>query len=98
MFAFLRRARAGDVAVVVCNFTPVVRYGYRVGVPAAGRYRELFNSDALEYGGSGTGNLGAVGAGGMGAHGHAHSLALTLPPLGALVLAPARDDNGPGGP
>ncbi len=98
VFAFLRRARAGDVAVVVCNFTPVVRYGYRVGVPAAGRYRELFNSDALEYGGSGEGNLGAVGAEARGAHGHAHSLALTLPPLGALVLAAARDDDGPGGP
>ena len=65
---------------------------------SAGRYLELFNSDALEYGGSGAGNLGAVAAEARSAHAHAHSLALTLPPLGALVLAPARDDDGPGGP
>jgi len=75
--------------LVVCNFTPVPRYGYRVGVPAAGRWREVLNSDAACYGGSGVGNLGGVDTAPIEAHGHAQSLALTLPPLGVLFLEPA---------
>ena len=58
---YLRRGRApGDVVVVACNFTPVPRHGFRVGVPAAGWWHELLNSDAEPYGGSGQGNLGGV--------------------------------------
>jgi len=88
--AFLRRAPDdGAVVLVVCNFTPVPRYGYRVGVPAAGRWREVLNSDAACYGGSGVGNLGGVDTAPIEAHGHAQSLALTLPPLGVLFLEPA---------
>jgi 1,4-alpha-glucan branching enzyme len=72
--------------VVVCNFTPVPREGFRLGVPRGGFWRELLNSDAEEYGGSGIGNLGGVQAENEPAHGRPHSLKLTLPPLSALFL------------
>jgi 1,4-alpha-glucan branching enzyme len=75
-----------DCVLVVCNFTPVPRAGYRVGVPHGGWWRELLNSDASLYGGSGQGNLGGVEAGPAGAHGRDHSLSLQLPPLSVLVL------------
>jgi 1,4-alpha-glucan branching enzyme len=77
---------AQDTVLVVCNFTPVPRTGYRVGVPSGGFWRELLNSDAKEYGGSGMGNLGGVSAEAAPAHGRSHSLLLTLPPLSALFL------------
>jgi len=72
--------------LVVLNFTPVVRHGYRVGVPRPGRYEELLNSDAAIYGGSNVGNLGSLPAQATPWMGRSHSLSLTLPPLGALVL------------
>ena len=72
--------------VVVCNFTPVPRLEYRVGVPSGGYWRELLNSDAAEYGGSGMGNLGGVQAAAESIHGRPYSLNLTLPPLAALFL------------
>jgi len=79
-----------ELVVVACNFTPVPRLGYRIGVPRPGRYREVFNSDARDYGGSGMGNCGGVAADAVPWHGMACSLALTLPPLAALILiAPA---------
>jgi 1,4-alpha-glucan branching enzyme len=71
--------------VAVCNFTPVVRANFRVGVPRAGRWRELLNSDA-SYGGSGVGNLGGVSADATPWHGRAHSLRITLPPLAIVVF------------
>ena len=87
--ALLRRGRsAGDVVAAAFNFTPVPRYGYQIGVPAAGFWRELANSDAVEYGGSGVGNLGGCEAVEVPAHGHPHSIELTLPPLGAVFLKP----------
>jgi 1,4-alpha-glucan branching enzyme len=87
--AFLRRGkRSEDVVLVICNFTPVVRENYRVGVPIAGFWRECLNSDAPEYGGSGQGNLGGVEASPLSAHGREHSLNLRLPPLGVLMLKP----------
>lgn len=76
----------GDVMLVVCNFTPVVRANYRVGVPCGGLWREVLNSDAAVYGGSGQGNLGGAEAAPVPAHGRYHSLSLTLPPLGVLYL------------
>ena len=79
---------ARDFAVIACNFTPVPRHGYRIGVPLPGRYREVFNSDAADYGGSGMGNAGSVETTAVPWHGQAQSLALTLPPLAALVLVP----------
>jgi 1,4-alpha-glucan branching enzyme len=88
-FAYLRRgADPDDVAVVVCNFTPVVRQGYRVGVPAPGRYVERLNTDSRHYGGADVGNLGAIEARAVPAHGFAYSVSLTLPPLAVLVLQP----------
>ena len=92
MIAFLRRARDDSAPMlVVCNFTPVPRYGYRLGVPRAGQWREVLNSDSTVYGGSGIGNLGAVATDAGRAHGHAQSLALTLPPLATLYLAGTHD-------
>jgi 1,4-alpha-glucan branching enzyme len=75
--------------MVICNFTPVPRHGYRIGVPRGGYWREALNSDAAEYGGSGTGNFGGVEAEAVACDGQQHSLTLTLPPLGALFLQPA---------
>jgi 1,4-alpha-glucan branching enzyme len=76
-----------DFVVVVLNFTPVPRYNYRIGVPEAGFYAELLNSDAAIYGGGDVGNLGGRPAdAGYWWHRHPHSLSLTIPPLGMLVL------------
>jgi 1,4-alpha-glucan branching enzyme len=87
VFSFFRRARdVRDVIVVVLNFTPVPRAGYRIGVPFEGIYLEVLNSDAEIYGGSNMGNAGAVRTEPLAAHGHPQSLRLTLPPLGCLYL------------
>ncbi|HTC55459.1 MAG TPA: 1,4-alpha-glucan branching protein GlgB [Candidatus Sulfotelmatobacter sp.] len=75
-----------DTVLVVCNFTPVPRMGYRVGVPHGGYWREMLNSDAREYAGSGMGNLGGVHAEEIPTHGRPFSLKLTLPPLAALFF------------
>ena len=88
VLSFLRRPRAGPPVLVVCNFTPVPRANYVVGVPEGGYWRELLNSDAEHYGGSGSGNLGGVEAAPVPAHGRFHSLSLTLPPLSAVYLKP----------
>ncbi|HYS08325.1 MAG TPA: 1,4-alpha-glucan branching protein GlgB [Myxococcales bacterium] len=88
--SYLRKGKTGDPVLVVLNYTPVVRRGYRVGVPRGGEWRELLNSDAPLYGGSGVGNFGTVRADDTASHGRKHSLSLTLPPLGALFLKPAR--------
>jgi 1,4-alpha-glucan branching enzyme len=70
----------------VCNLTPVPRHGYRIGVPEAGHYRELINTDALSYGGSNVGNFGGVHSTATPLHSLPHSLTLTLPPLAVLLL------------
>jgi len=89
VLSFLRRGReAQDLVLVVCNFTPVPRAHYRVGVPSAGYWQELLNSDATEYGGSGMGNGGGAHTQDVAAHGYAQSLSLLLPPLSALYLKP----------
>lgn len=90
VLSFLRRD-GYRALIVVLNFTPVVRHGYRVGVPTAGGYRELLNSDADVYGGSGVGNAGHVNSVPRPWMGRAHSLVLTLPPLAGLILAPDSD-------
>ena len=94
VFAFLRRGEAGDAPILVLlNMTPVPREGYRVGVPAAGRWRELLNTDAAAYGGSGmsggTSGGEVLASEAHPAHGMEHSLTLRLPPLSALILKPA---------
>ena len=86
--SYLRIGRSGAPVLVVLNYTPVVRAGYRVGVPRGGEWRELLNSDAQIYGGSGLGNFGSVQARAQASHGREHSLELVLPPLGALFLKP----------
>ena len=85
--SFLRRSGASqELIVVVCNFTPQPRVNYRLGVPRAGWWRELLNSDAHEYGGSGHGNAGGVVSAPIAWHGRPASVNLTLPPLAALFL------------
>ncbi|MCI0439580.1 MAG: 1,4-alpha-glucan branching protein GlgB [Chloroflexi bacterium] len=85
--SLLRRgASTDDVFMVVCNFTPVPRHNYRVGVPRGGFWREMLNSDATIYGGSGQGNVGGVEAAPVPFHGYLHSLNITLPPLGVLFF------------
>jgi 1,4-alpha-glucan branching enzyme len=91
VLSYVRRARGDDEdpvdeLVVVCNFTPVIRRNYRVGVPHIGFWRELLNSDSSMYGGSDAGNLGGVHTVPVPFHGRPHSINLTLPPLGILVL------------
>ena len=89
VFAFLRRGDSPEeVVVVLSNFTPVPREGYRVGVPKAGFYSELINSDAEIYGGSNTGNAGGIYSEATPSHGFEQSISLTLPPLSLLMLKP----------
>jgi len=78
-----------DIVAVACNFTPVIRFNYRIGVPRPGFWTELLNSDAQEYGGSGQGNLGGVKAAPTPLHGRAYSLTITLPPLATLFFKPS---------
>jgi 1,4-alpha-glucan branching enzyme len=85
--AFLRKGRApGDVLLCVLNLTPMPRDNYRVGVPRAGHWQEILNSDALIYGGSGRGNFGGADSIPVPAQGRYHSLNLSLPPLAMLCL------------
>ena len=85
--SFLRRGRnSADTALFVCNFTPVPRQNYRVGVPLGGCWRELLNSDAPLYGGSGQGNMGGITASPLPVHGRPFSLNMTLPPLATVVF------------
>ena len=87
IISYVRRGRdPQELAVVVCNFTPVPREDYRIGVPRHGRYRERINTDATYYGGSGIGNAGEVHSLPDSAHGHHQSLSIRLPPLGALIF------------
>ncbi len=85
--SFLRKGKnPNDTILVVCNFTPVPRYNYIVGVPKGGFWRELLNSDGKEYGGSGTGNGGGIEARQIPCKGKEYSLGLTLPPLGVIFF------------
>ena len=92
VLSFLRRARnADDFVVAVCNFTPVVREDYRVGVPRPGFYREILNTDSKYYEGSDMGNAGGVQAEPIPWHDRPYSIKLRLPPLAALYFKPHRD-------
>ncbi|MFQ5816644.1 MAG: 1,4-alpha-glucan branching protein GlgB [Terriglobia bacterium] len=87
VLSFLRKGRStDDILLVVCNFTPVPRHNYRVGVPRGGFWKQTLNSDAKDYGGSGQGNVGEVEAGPISAHSRSYSLNLTLPPLATLFF------------
>jgi 1,4-alpha-glucan branching enzyme len=87
IIAFLRKPKGdGPPLLVVCNFTPVPRANFLIGVPLRGIWREIINTDARDYGGSGWGNLGGVESVPVGAHGRVESVNLSLPPLSTLVL------------
>jgi len=87
ILSFMRKGRTTKGPVlVVCNFTPIPRYNYRIGVPLPGSWKEVLNSDAREYGGSGQGNLGRAQAFPVSSHGLDHSLSLTIPPLGVIFF------------
>jgi 1,4-alpha-glucan branching enzyme len=93
VFAFLRKpADTSSPVLVVVNMTPVPRTNYLVGVPSAGCWREILNSDASEFGGAGWGNQGVVESNPVGAQGRPNSLCLTLPPLSTVILE--LDPNG----
>ena len=95
VFTWLRLGEADELPVaVLTNFTPLVREGYRIGLPRAGRWRELLNTDAATYGGSNVGNLGAVQAEDEPAFGLPASASVTLPPLASLYLVPEGMDDG----
>ncbi len=86
IISWLRRDRQGGFVVVVANFTPIPRHGYRLGVPAGGMYRELCNTDSAFYGGSNAGNGPGLQATQPGWMGFDHSLTLTIPPMAVLIL------------
>jgi 1,4-alpha-glucan branching enzyme len=85
--AYLRRGKSpAELLVIGCNFTPVPRHNYRIGVQHEGYWQEILNSDAPLYGGSGQGNLGGVATSPVSWHGHPQSINVTLPPLGIVVF------------
>ena len=86
VLCWLRRATNGDFVVCVSNFTPLVRSGYRIGVPQQGSYSELLNTDSIKYGGSGVGVHDEIQTEAVEAHGRAHSLQIDLPPLATIML------------
>ncbi len=90
VISFIRRSSAGEFVLAVLNFTPVPRDGYRIGVPAAGSFEALVNSDSGSYGGTNRGNLGTLTTEPIASHGHVDSLRLNLPPLGFLLLKPGK--------
>jgi 1,4-alpha-glucan branching enzyme len=93
VIAFLRKPTVGSTVLVVCNLTPTPRHGYRLGVPSGGHWRELMNTDAVEYGGSGLGNMGGANAVGQSWHGKPCSLQILLPPLATLVFKHESDEQ-----
>jgi 1,4-alpha-glucan branching enzyme len=93
VISFIRRGKSSrELLLFVCNFTPVPRQNYRVGVPLECHWNEILNSDAPLYGGSGQGNLGGLSAAPLPVHGRPYSLNMTLPPLGVVVFKPEPPD------
>lgn len=87
VLTFIRKARStGDIILVACNMTPLLRHNYRVGAPRGGFWKEILNGDAWDYGGGGRGNMGGVEAAPIATHGRPWSLSLNLPPLSALFF------------
>lgn len=87
VISYIRRAEDGSFVLVVLNFTPVARMGYRIGVPARENYHEIFNSDSSYYGGSNLGNMGHIHATGKPWMGLPDSIVITLPPLAGIILS-----------
>jgi 1,4-alpha-glucan branching enzyme len=98
VLSWLRGTGAADeVVLAICNFTPIVRRNYRVGVPVAGRWQEILNSDAQNYGGSGQGNFGEAHTAPFRSHGRPHTLLITLPPLGLVCFKWSKEGVAGGG-
>ncbi len=94
VIAFVRRDASGRrLVLAVANLTPVPHANYQIGAPRGGYWRELLNSDATLYGGSGQGNLGGVHAAPTATHGRYHTLSLTLPPLSVMLLGSVDEDG-----
>ena len=92
VLVYIRKAAdPEDFLFIACNFTPVVRTNYRLGVPEGGWYDEIFNTDSEFYGGSNVGNYPGVMAEKSESHSRPYSIELTLPPLGVTILKPRRD-------
>jgi len=95
VYSYIRFADdASDFLVVVCNFTPIKREGYRLGVPEGGFYTELLNSDSTFYGGGNLGNGGGLQAEMNPSHGFPASLSVTLPPMSIVIFKPSRPLSG----
>ncbi len=89
VLTYLRRGTSPDATLLIaCNFTPVPRNNYRIGVPRSGDWKEILNSDAPLYGGSGQGNMGGVRSAPVSCHGHPQSINATLPPLALVAFKP----------
>jgi 1,4-alpha-glucan branching enzyme len=86
VISFQRRAENGSTLLFICNFTPVPRENYRIGVPFPGHYHEILNSDSELYGGSNKGNMGGITAEKIASHGHNYAISVTIPPLAAVVF------------
>jgi 1,4-alpha-glucan branching enzyme len=86
IISFIRRARDGSFAIIVLNFTPVLRHNYRIGVPQSGQYTEVFNSDAVIYGGSNQGNGAGLHTQSVPWMNQSQSLLMTLPPLAGMII------------
>jgi len=87
VYAWIRLGNGADPPIaVICNFTSLPRYGYRIGLPYPGVWQEVLNTDAVQYGGSGIGNLGSVNASGTPSHGYSNSSTVTLPPLATVYF------------
>jgi 1,4-alpha-glucan branching enzyme len=93
VFCWLRRANDGSFVVCISNFTPLIRSGYRLGVPQDGCYVELLNTDAEKYGGSGVGMSGNIQSENIETHGRPHSIQIDLPPLATLMLTIKQTDK-----
>ena len=94
VISFLRKGKTTkDELLVVCNFTPVTRHNYKVGVPSAGFWKEVLNSDAKDYGGSGQGNMGGLEAATEPVNDLPYSISMTLPPLGVAVFKRKTENN-----
>jgi len=91
IISFIRKGKStDDILVVVCNFTPMTHFQYRIGVPRGGFWREILNGDAAEFGGSGQGNLGGTRAHRIQWHGRPYSIEITLPPLAVVCFKSGR--------
>jgi len=98
ILSLLRKgSRPGDEVAIVCNFTPLPRHNYRVGVPRGGHWDEILNSDAPLYGGSGQGNFGGLRAAPVSCHGRPYLLNVTVPPLGLVAFKPRREPEAGSG-